>query len=99
MATFRFVCVYENPETSEVAGEYLTFGEALSHPARPGAEVICNGTILAKAFQGHNYTGSWHLTPEGQGWTEFPKAIRPRLVNGCWLSSVAPDGSTLPNEG
>jgi hypothetical protein len=81
MVTFRFITVYENPETSEVAGEFLTLGEALSHPAKPQAEVICNGTTLAKAFE-----GSWRLTREGMGWTEFPEAIRPKFVNGCWFS-------------
>jgi len=81
MATFRFVCVYENPETSEVAGSYTTLAKALRHPANPGAEVICNGTALARAFQGHNYTGSWHLTPKGmepRGRTlDFPRLLTP----------------------
>jgi hypothetical protein len=86
MATFRFVCVYENPETSESAGSYTTLEEALKHPPKPAAEIMCNGTTLAKAFQGHNYTGSWHLTPEGQGWAEFPEGDRPTLVDGCWVS-------------
>ena len=85
MATFRFVCVYENPETSEVAGSYTTLAKALRHPANPGAEVICNGTALARAFQGHNYTGSWHLTPKGMDWVEFPENIRPNLVDGRWI--------------
>jgi hypothetical protein len=80
MKTFRFTVVYENPETSEVAEEYLTLAEALTHTPKPKAEIITNGTILAAAVG-----GVWGLTSAGSSWEEFPEASRPKLVNGCWV--------------
>ena len=65
--------VYENPETSEVAEEYLTLAEALTHTPKPKAEIITNGTILAAAVG-----GVWGLTSAGSSWEEFPESARPR---------------------
>lgn len=63
--TFRKIYIYENSETSEVASEHNTLASAMSCLPKPGAEIISNGVILAKAWRGHNYTGDWHLTPDG----------------------------------
>lgn len=57
---FRWIHVYENPETSEVAGSFTTLKEALTHPPKPEAEVICNGKVLARVVE-----GSWELTEDG----------------------------------
>jgi hypothetical protein len=83
---FHWIHIYENPETSEVAAEFTTLLEARGHHPKSGAEIICNGTILAtvKSFK---WVGlQWVLTEAGKSWTEFPEESRPKLVNGCWLS-------------
>jgi hypothetical protein len=72
---FNWICVYENPETSEVAGEFTTLAEALMHTPKPVAEIICNGTVLA-TVSGEN---SWVLTASGRAWVEFPKDSWPKM--------------------
>jgi len=61
MTTFRWICVYENPETSEVSEEFKTFPEALVYPARPKAQIIRNGVVLA-----NERNGVWVATKAGE---------------------------------
>jgi len=66
--THRKICVYENPETSEVASEHVTLASALMchMPPKPGTEVICNGYTLAR-----EKNGDWDITADGDRWPEI----------------------------
>lgn len=59
--TFRWICIYENPETSEVSEEFKTLSEALAYPARPKAQIIRNGYVLADERD-----GAWAPTKDGE---------------------------------
>ena len=60
-------CVYENPETSEIAGEYLTLEEAKTHPPKPGAEIRHNGKLLAIPARTGLRFRSWESPPAEKG--------------------------------
>lgn len=44
--------VYENPETSEVSGEFNDLASALTFRARRKAQIIQNGVVKAEAKRG-----------------------------------------------
>ena len=53
--------VYENPDTSEVSGEYDTLAKALKHKPVPNAEIILNGVTVAEVKN-----RKWILTSYGK---------------------------------
>ncbi len=82
--TFHWICIYENPETSEVAEEFTTLTDALGFPARPEAAIISNGSTLAVEA-----SGTWELTRAGREWQEFPESVRPKWMGTHWLSKAS----------
>lgn len=61
----RHIGLYENPETSEVSGEWDSLLDALEHaPAKELAELRRNGRLLARAFVGPGVCGWLIATPE-----------------------------------
>jgi len=85
---FHWICVYENPKTSEVASSHITMASAMSHRAVSGAQIVCNGTVLAEAHEFKWVGVQWKLTEAGKHWTDYVESEQPQLVNGSWVVRV-----------
>jgi hypothetical protein len=59
-ALMRWIHIYENPDTSEVSDEFATMFWARQYRARPQAQIVRNGEVLANAVG-----GEWVLTSAG----------------------------------